>query len=228
MLTISVESLPESPFLTIIYRWIFGTNGWPDIGASTAWQTWCWGEQDYIFWLLARLASPKIHWVRTLYLESLVGITRLAIPWTNALNWRIVPHVAFSIFITKTLREPIKLSGAADCGRNVNCFQLRIPLNYTMLQAYNCDRQKGRFGKRFNGYSQHFFIQETTAWSQCTVAAHFKLIIQNVPISNWMIQSAWGPNRKRHDDSAAYWDDRSPTLSTLFGLLLHTWDGQLM
>jgi hypothetical protein len=34
------------------------------------------------------------------------------------------------------------MSGAQDCGRNQDCFQLQIPLNYTMLQAYNCDRQK--------------------------------------------------------------------------------------
>jgi hypothetical protein len=32
--------------------------------------------------------------------------------------------------------------GRKDCGREQRCFQLRIPMNYTMLQSYNCDRQK--------------------------------------------------------------------------------------
>jgi hypothetical protein len=32
--------------------------------------------------------------------------------------------------------------GVKQCGKNERCFQLRIPMNYTMLQAYNCDRQK--------------------------------------------------------------------------------------
>lgn len=32
--------------------------------------------------------------------------------------------------------------GKKDCGREQRCFNLRIPMNYTMLQAYNCDRQK--------------------------------------------------------------------------------------
>jgi hypothetical protein len=35
------------------------------------------------------------------------------------------------------------MSGAKNCSRrNGDCFQLTIPKNYTMLQAYNCDRQK--------------------------------------------------------------------------------------
>ena len=35
------------------------------------------------------------------------------------------------------------MSGAKDCRRkNGACFQLTVPNNYTMLQAYNCDRQK--------------------------------------------------------------------------------------
>ena len=35
------------------------------------------------------------------------------------------------------------MSGAKDCRRrNGACFQLTVPNSYTMLQAYNCDRQK--------------------------------------------------------------------------------------
>ena len=39
-------------------------------------------------------------------------------------------------------RTPKVMFGIKDCGRNQRCFQLKIPMNYTMLQAYNCDRQK--------------------------------------------------------------------------------------
>ena len=34
------------------------------------------------------------------------------------------------------------MQGRENCGRNQECFNLKIPMNYTMLQAYNCDRQK--------------------------------------------------------------------------------------
>ena len=44
--------------------------------------------------------------------------------------------------ITYDCREPVKLSGVAACSRALDCFQLQIPMNVTMLQAYNCDRQK--------------------------------------------------------------------------------------
>lgn len=44
-------------------------------------------------------------------------------------------------------------------------------------------------------------------------------------ISNCPNHSTLSPNRNRQDDSAAYCDDRSPTLSTLFGLLLQICEG---
>jgi hypothetical protein len=42
-------------------------------------------------------------------------------------------------------RDPnlTRMTGAKNCSRGKgDCFQLMIPKNYTMLQAYNCDRQK--------------------------------------------------------------------------------------
>ena len=42
-------------------------------------------------------------------------------------------------------RDPnlTRMTGAKNCARGKgDCFQLMIPKNYTMLQAYNCDRQK--------------------------------------------------------------------------------------
>eukprot|EP00980_Cylindrotheca_fusiformis_P011585 scaffold2744_cov136-Cylindrotheca_fusiformis.AAC.2 len=50
-------------------------------------------------------------------------------------SWRAWPRRRF-------IETPEVMSGRDDCGRDQRCFQLRIPMNYTMLQSYNCDRQK--------------------------------------------------------------------------------------
>lgn len=40
------------------------------------------------------------------------------------------------------LRTPEVMFGIENCGREQKCFNLRVPMNYTILQVYNCDRQK--------------------------------------------------------------------------------------
>jgi len=53
-------------------------------------------------------------------------------------SWRAWPRRKF-------IQDPnlSRMTGGKDCGyRNGDCFELTIPKNYTMLQAYNCDRQK--------------------------------------------------------------------------------------
>jgi len=50
-------------------------------------------------------------------------------------SWRAWPRRRF-------IETPDVMFGKEDCGREQRCFNLRIPMNYTMLQAYNCDRQK--------------------------------------------------------------------------------------
>lgn len=53
-------------------------------------------------------------------------------------SWRAWPRRAL-------IEDPnlSRMSGSKDCGRATgDCFQLKVPQNYTMLQAYNCDRQK--------------------------------------------------------------------------------------
>ncbi|CAJ1956459.1 unnamed protein product [Cylindrotheca closterium] len=50
-------------------------------------------------------------------------------------SWRAWPRRRF-------IETPNVMFGKNDCGREQRCFNLRIPMNYTMLQAYNCDRQK--------------------------------------------------------------------------------------
>lgn len=81
-------------------------------------------------------------------------------------SWRAWPRRAF-------VEDPnlSKLNGAKHCGRNKNCFELKIPNNYTMLQAYNCDRQKpGKKTERMPAEKQiykadyvlHHFIHYST------------------------------------------------------------------
>ena len=56
----------------------------------------------------------------------------------------IVVLIQFSLCLT-LYRDPMltKTTGSQNCGRKKGfCFQLTVPRNYTMLQAYNCDRQK--------------------------------------------------------------------------------------
>jgi len=53
-------------------------------------------------------------------------------------SWRAWPRRKF-------IQDPnlTRMTGAKECQRRTgDCFQLTIPQNYTMLQAYNCDRQK--------------------------------------------------------------------------------------
>jgi hypothetical protein len=61
----------------------------------------------------------------------------------------ILPLLSLFTYLVFTLlyffsRDPnlTRMTGSKDCGRKTDCFQLRVPENYTMLQAYNCDRQK--------------------------------------------------------------------------------------
>jgi hypothetical protein len=52
--------------------------------------------------------------------------------------------ISLSLYLT-FCRDPnmTRMTGAKNCSRrNGDCFELTIPQNYTMLQAYNCDRQK--------------------------------------------------------------------------------------
>ena len=72
-----------------------------------------------------------------------------------------------------SFREPndSRLHGAKHCGRNTDCFQLKVPMNYTMLQSYNCDRQKPGLKKERMpaekqlyrpDYVKHHFIHYST------------------------------------------------------------------
>lgn len=47
--------------------------------------------------------------------------------------------------ILVTFREPVEITkkGKDFCGRSNSCFELKVPPNTTMLQAYNCERQRG-------------------------------------------------------------------------------------
>lgn len=50
-------------------------------------------------------------------------------------SWRAWPRWAF-------IEEPIKIENPDICWSKEPCFDLRVPYQHTMLQTYNCDRQK--------------------------------------------------------------------------------------
>ena len=60
----------------------------------------------------------------------------------QAFHIRYGSFALHSSIVLSSRRTPVRLHGIQDCGRQQDCFQLKIPMNYTMLQAYNCDRQK--------------------------------------------------------------------------------------
>jgi hypothetical protein len=60
------------------------------------------------------------------------------------LQMRLLGYFVLIMYFLVAHRDPnlTRMSGPKDCGRKQDCFQLQIPMNQTMLQAYNCDRQK--------------------------------------------------------------------------------------
>lgn len=42
-------------------------------------------------------------------------------------------------------REPVEIKkrGKDFCGNSQSCFELKVPTNTTMLETYNCERQRG-------------------------------------------------------------------------------------
>jgi len=82
-------------------------------------------------------------------------------------SWRAWPRRKF-------IEDPLltKMTGAKECGKRKGfCFQLTVPQNVTMLQAYNCDRQKpGKKTERMPAEKQlyrpdyvlHHFIHYST------------------------------------------------------------------
>lgn len=50
-------------------------------------------------------------------------------------SWRAWPRWAF-------IEEPVKIEDPDVCWSKEPCFDLKVPYQHTMLQAYNCDRQK--------------------------------------------------------------------------------------
>jgi len=51
-------------------------------------------------------------------------------------SWRAWPR-------KQLIKEPIPIDNRSTCGNTRTCFQVEVPENRTMLQTYNCDRQKG-------------------------------------------------------------------------------------
>eukprot|EP00934_Nitzschia_sp_Nitz4_P007326 Nitzschia sp. Nitz4//scaffold88_size82704//53664//56296//NITZ4_005298-RA/size82704-augustus-gene-0.83-mRNA-1//-1//CDS//3329559512//7316//frame0 len=93
--------------------------------------------------------GPHTNWIAQLDLDEYVvpmGNATTILPLLDKLDaegnkivsfgsWRAWPRRRF-------IETPVRQHGNEICGRDQDCFQLRIPLNYTILQSYNCDRQK--------------------------------------------------------------------------------------
>ncbi|MGK3746253.1 MAG: hypothetical protein ACI8RD_001328 [Bacillariaceae sp.] len=108
-----------------------------------------------------------------------------------------------------------RLNGSKNCGRQTDCFQLRVPENYTMLQAYNCDRQKP-------GEKSEKMPAEKQIYRPDYVLHHF------IHYSTVTVMSEL--NRQDIEKLGRKWDSRSPFPDPLsrFGheakeaLMLHT------
>ena len=87
-------------------------------------------------------------------------------------------------------REPEILHGREHCGRDKDCFHLKIPMNYTMLQAYNCDRQKP-------GEKKEQMPAEKQFYRPSYVKLHF--------IHYSTVTALSEMNREEHDE---YWKDK--------------------
>lgn len=109
------------------------------------------------------MAQTTIHWVSFLFQPRPIAVL------DRIVGSRLIPLNKSSFAFA--YRTPIPLHGIEHCGRNQDCFQLQIPMNYTMLQAYNCDRQKpGEKTKQMPAekqiyrpdYVKHHFIHYST------------------------------------------------------------------
>jgi hypothetical protein len=62
--------------------------------------------------------------------------------------------------------DPVELNGKELCGRDKPCFELSVKKNTTMLEAYNCDRQKP-------GQKSHSMPAEKQLYRADYVTQHF-------------------------------------------------------
>eukprot|EP00536_Pseudo-nitzschia_multiseries_P008352 jgi/Psemu1/197812/e_gw1.210.15.1 len=126
-------------------------------------------------------------------------------------SWRAWPRRDF-------VEDPelTRMHGAKNCGYGRwDCFQLTVPNNYTMLQAYNCDRQKP-------GQKKEKMPAEKQIYRADYVLHHFIHYSTVTELSNL--------NRDDYEKLGRKWDSRSPFPDPLsrFGdekneaLMLHT------
>lgn len=126
-------------------------------------------------------------------------------------SWRAWPRRKF-------IEDPnlTRMTGAEKCGRKKgDCFELTIPRNYTMLQAYNCDRQKP-------GSKKEKMPAEKQIYRPDYVLHHFIHYSTVTLLSNM--------NRKDIEKIGRRWSNRNPFPDPLSrfgdenkeGLMLHT------
>ena len=57
------------------------------------------------------------------------------------------------------------------CGNNRECFNLQVPMNRTVLQTYNCDRQSGVMPAEKQLYRPDYVLQHYSHYSSVTVTS---------------------------------------------------------
>ena len=68
-------------------------------------------------------------------------------------------------------REPIPIKDSRLCGDRRECFELQVPMNRTVLQTYNCDRQSGVMPAEKQLYRPDYVLQHFVHYSSVTVTS---------------------------------------------------------
>eukprot|EP00934_Nitzschia_sp_Nitz4_P008177 Nitzschia sp. Nitz4//scaffold88_size82704//57521//60269//NITZ4_005301-RA/size82704-augustus-gene-0.84-mRNA-1//-1//CDS//3329559521//8167//frame0 len=93
--------------------------------------------------------GPHTNWIAQLDIDEYIvpmGNQTTILPLLDKLDDEGTKIVSFSSWRAWPRRNfietPVREHGIEMCDCDQDCFQLRIPMNYTILQSYNCDRQK--------------------------------------------------------------------------------------
>jgi hypothetical protein len=125
-------------------------------------------------------------------------------PTSIVLNERSLVFVFF-------YSDPVPINDRRICGRAQTCFELSVQKNTTMLEAYNCDRQKpGQKGKVMPAEKQIYRAEYVTQHF-----IHYSTVTQttNLPYDEYMIK--FGNQRRFPDPKSRFGDELTE------GLMLH-------
>lgn len=108
------------------------------------------------------MAAEKVHWVSKA-LRMVPHRVRSCSNWPFGVILVVCDrslHILIMFVLSSALsisREPIPIQNSKVCGHSQPCFEVRVPEETTMLQAYNCDRQRGQKTKVMPAEKQVIF-----------------------------------------------------------------------